>query len=100
MSRYRNIQIEPEGQDVDEDGRTHAAPFEAVYSGMTADDAALAEAMYAANGDGVNRLANAYERNRNPRPCSTRANTRRRQRAGASEEDAVRSDKRHQPEDL
>ena len=66
MSRYRNIQIEPEGQDVDEDGRTHAAPFEAVYSGMTADDAALAEAMYAANGDGVNRLANAYERNREP----------------------------------
>jgi DNA-directed RNA polymerase subunit beta' len=66
MSRYRNIQIEPEGQDIDEDGRPKSN-FDLAYAsmGMTADDAALAEVM-GANGDGMSRLANAYERSREP----------------------------------
>ena len=67
MSRYRNIQIEPEGQDVDEDGRPRTPNFELAFAsmGMTADDAALAEVM-GANGDGMSRLATAYERSREP----------------------------------
>jgi len=66
MSRYRNIQIEPEGQDVDEDGRPRSN-FDLAYAsmGMTADDAALAEVM-GTNGDGMSRLASAYERSREP----------------------------------
>ncbi len=67
MSRYRNIEIKPEGQDIDDDGRPRQQ-FELVngYAGMTADEAALAEVMGGATGDGVNRLMSAYERNREP----------------------------------
>jgi DNA-directed RNA polymerase subunit beta' len=67
MSRYRNIEITPEGQDVDEEGRPRTTPFDQVYAGMpmTADDAALAEVM-GGNGDGMSRLVSAYERNREP----------------------------------
>jgi DNA-directed RNA polymerase subunit beta' len=66
MSRYRNVQIEPEGQDVDEEGRPKSN-FDQIFAGMgmTADEAALAEVM-GANGDSMNRLVNAYERNREP----------------------------------
>ena len=68
MARYRNIEITPEGQDIDVDGRPKTANnFEQIYAGlgMTADDAALAEVM-GASGDPMSRLANAYERNREP----------------------------------
>ena len=64
MSRYRNVEIVPEGQDVDDDGRPRQE-YEAVFAAMTADDAALAEVM-GANGDGMSRLVTAYERNREP----------------------------------
>ncbi len=64
MSRYRNIEIEPEGQDVDDDGRPRTVPELNAYQ-MTADDAALAEVM-AGGGDGMSRLMSAYERNREP----------------------------------
>ncbi|HEX8807340.1 MAG TPA: hypothetical protein VF741_10330, partial [Candidatus Aquilonibacter sp.] len=64
MSRYRNIEIEPEGQDVDDDGRPRTVPEMNGYQ-MTADDAALAEVM-AGGGDGMSRLMSAYERNREP----------------------------------
>jgi DNA-directed RNA polymerase subunit beta' len=66
MSRYRNLKIEPEGQDVDDDGRPKST-FDQLYAGMamTADDAALAEVM-AGNGDSMSRLVTAYERNREP----------------------------------
>jgi DNA-directed RNA polymerase subunit beta' len=64
MSRYRNIEIEPEGQDVDADGRPRQ-DYEMQFAGMTADDAALAEVM-GGNGDGMSRLVTAYERNREP----------------------------------
>ena len=63
MSRYRNVEIVPEGQDVDDDGRPrheYDVPFT-----MTADEAALAEVMGGGNGD-MSRLASAYERNREP----------------------------------
>ena len=67
MSRYRNIEIEPEGQDLDEDGRPqHEYEMANAYA-MTADDAALAEVMGGgSNGDGMSRLVTAYERNREP----------------------------------
>jgi DNA-directed RNA polymerase subunit beta' len=64
MSRYRAIDIVPEGQDVDDDGRPRQQ-FEMAYAGMTADEAALAEVM-GSNGDGMSRLVSAYERNREP----------------------------------
>ncbi|MBV8636930.1 MAG: DNA-directed RNA polymerase subunit beta', partial [Candidatus Eremiobacteraeota bacterium] len=64
MSRYRNIEIAPEGQDVDDEGRPRQQ-FEMAYAGMTADEAALAEVM-GGNGDGMSRLVSAYERNREP----------------------------------
>jgi DNA-directed RNA polymerase subunit beta' len=64
MSRYRNVEIVPEGQDVDDDGRPRQE-YEMAFAGMTADDAALAEVM-GANGDGMSRLVSAYERNREP----------------------------------
>jgi DNA-directed RNA polymerase subunit beta' len=64
MSRYRNVEIEPEGQDVDADGRPRQE-YEMAFAGMTADDAALAEVM-GGNGDGMSRLVSAYERNREP----------------------------------
>ncbi len=64
MSRYRNVEIVPEGQDVDDDGRPRHE-FEMPYPTMTADDAALAEVM-GGNGDGMSRLVTAYERNREP----------------------------------
>src|ERR1700759_3724982 len=51
MQRYRAIDIEPEGQDVDDDGRPRQQ-FEMAYAGMTADEAALAEVM-GSNGDGM-----------------------------------------------
>src|ERR1700759_297596 len=44
MSRYRNVDIVPEGQDVDDDGRPRQE-YEMAYATMTADDAALAEVM-------------------------------------------------------
>ncbi len=65
MSRYRNISIAPEGQDVDDDGRPRQQ-FELGYAGMTADEAALAEVMGTNGGDGMSRLVSAYERNREP----------------------------------
>ncbi len=64
MSRYRNVEIVPEGQDVDDDGRPRQE-YEAAFAAMTADDAALAEVM-GGNGDGMSRLVTAYERNREP----------------------------------
>ncbi|HVA34129.1 MAG TPA: hypothetical protein VNG31_08285, partial [Candidatus Baltobacteraceae bacterium] len=64
MSRYRNIEVVPEGQDVDEDGRPRQE-YEMAYATMTADEAALAEVM-GGNGDGMSRLVTAYERNREP----------------------------------
>jgi DNA-directed RNA polymerase subunit beta' len=66
MSRYRNVEIVPQGQDVDDDGRPrheYDVPYAAT---MTADEAALAEVMGAGNGDGMSRLVTAYERNREP----------------------------------
>ncbi|MHB8195621.1 MAG: DNA-directed RNA polymerase subunit beta' [Vulcanimicrobiaceae bacterium] len=63
MSRYRNIEIEPLGQDIDADGRPRHQHDE-LYAGMTADEAALAEVMGAA--DSTSRLVNAYERSREP----------------------------------
>ena len=65
MSRYRNVEIVPEGQDVDDDGASASASSRCAYAGMTADDAALAEVM-GGNGDGMSRLVSAYERNREP----------------------------------
>jgi DNA-directed RNA polymerase subunit beta' len=64
MSRYRNVDIVPEGQDIDEEGRPRQ-DYEMAYAGMTADDAALAEVM-GGNGDGMSRLVSAYERSREP----------------------------------
>ncbi len=64
MSRYRNVDILPEGQDVDDDGRPRHE-YDVPYATMTADDAALAEVM-GGNGDGMSRLVTAYERNREP----------------------------------
>ena len=66
MSRYRNVEILPQGQDVDDDGRPrheYDVPYAAM---MTADEAALAEVMGGGNGDGMSRLVTAYERNREP----------------------------------
>ena len=63
MSRYRNVDIVPDGQDVDDDGRPRHE-YDVPYA-MTADDAALAEVM-GGNGDGLSRLVTAYERNREP----------------------------------
>jgi DNA-directed RNA polymerase subunit beta' len=66
MSRYRNVEIVPEGQDVDDDGRPRHE-YEMPSFTMTADDAALAEVMGGStNGDGMSRLVSAYERNREP----------------------------------
>jgi DNA-directed RNA polymerase subunit beta' len=64
MSRYRNIDITPKGQDVDDDGRPRQQ-IEMGYAGMTADEAALAEVM-GSNGEGMSRLVSAYERSREP----------------------------------
>ncbi len=66
MSRYRNIDIQPQGQDVDEEGRPRQQFDLGGYAGMTADEAALAEVMGGGNGDGMSRLVSAYERNREP----------------------------------
>ncbi len=65
MSRYRNVEVLPEGQDVDDEGRPRH-DFEMPYTTMTADEAALAEVMGGGNGDGMSRLVSAYERNREP----------------------------------
>jgi DNA-directed RNA polymerase subunit beta' len=68
MSRYRNVEIVPEGQDVDDEGRPRHE-YEMPYMQMTADDAALAEVMGSgsgSNGDGMSRLVSAYERSREP----------------------------------
>jgi DNA-directed RNA polymerase subunit beta' len=64
MSRYRNVDIVPQGQDIDDDGRPRHE-YEMPFATMTADDAALAEVM-GANGDGMSRLVTAYERSREP----------------------------------
>ena len=65
MSRYRNIQIEPEGQDLDADGRPRNQFEASVYDTMSADDAALAEVM-GTGGDGMQKLVSAYDRTREP----------------------------------
>ena len=65
MTRYRQIEIEPQGQDVDEEGRART-PVDFAFGGMTADEAAFAEVMAGGAGDGVNRLVSVYERNREP----------------------------------
>ncbi len=62
MSRYRNLDIMPEGQDLDEEGRPKNR-FEELYDGLSADDAALAE-IVGSNGDGMNKLVSAYDRGR------------------------------------
>ena len=64
MTRYRQIEIVPQGQDVDEEGRSRTQ-IDFSFGGMTADEAAFAEVMGGA-GDGVSRLMSAYERNREP----------------------------------
>jgi hypothetical protein len=65
MSRYRNLQIEPEGQDLDEEGRPRNAFETSLYEGMSADEAALAEVM-GGGGDGMQKLVSAYDRTREP----------------------------------
>ncbi|MBV9277019.1 MAG: hypothetical protein JOZ97_02170, partial [Candidatus Eremiobacteraeota bacterium] len=67
MSRYRNVQIQPEGQDLDEEGRprNQYAGFIEGFEGMSADDAALAE-IVGGDGDGVQKLVSAYDRSREP----------------------------------
>ncbi len=65
MSRYRNLQIQPEGQDLDDEGRPRNAFEASLYEGMSADDAALSEIM-GANGDGMQKLVSAYDRTREP----------------------------------
>jgi DNA-directed RNA polymerase subunit beta' len=64
MTRYRQVEIEPQGQDVDDEGRSRSMP-DIGFGGMTADEAAFAEVMGGA-GDGMSRLVSAYERNREP----------------------------------
>jgi DNA-directed RNA polymerase subunit beta' len=65
MSRYRNLKIEPEGQDLDDDGRPRNHFEQSLYEGMSADDAALAEVM-GGSGDGMQKLVSAYDRTREP----------------------------------
>ncbi len=66
MSRYRNIEITPEGQDIDEEGRPRNQ-YDLIYPSMTADDAALAEVMTSQMPNGeTSRLVNAYDRSREP----------------------------------
>ena len=68
MSRYRNVQIEPEGQDLDDEGRPKNR-FDIFndpgFDGMSADDAALAE-IVGSNGEGMSKLVSAYDRTREP----------------------------------
>ncbi|MBV8246001.1 MAG: DNA-directed RNA polymerase subunit beta' [Candidatus Eremiobacteraeota bacterium] len=67
MSRYRNVQIEPEGQDLDDEGRPrNQFAFIDGFDGMSADDAALAEIVGSNGGDGMQRLVSAYDRTREP----------------------------------
>ncbi len=66
MSRYRNIQIEPEGQDLDAEGRPRSQfAFAGEFDGMSADEAALAEVM-GQNGEGMQKLVGGYDRAREP----------------------------------
>jgi len=68
MSRYRNVQIEPEGQDLDDEGRpkNRFDIFnEAGFDGLSSDDAALAE-IVGSNGEGMSKLVSAYDRTREP----------------------------------
>ena len=68
MSRYRNLEIMPEGQDLDADGRPKNR-FELFndggFDGLSADDAALAE-IVGSNGEGMSKLVSAYDRTREP----------------------------------
>ncbi|MDQ6929147.1 MAG: DNA-directed RNA polymerase subunit beta' [Candidatus Eremiobacteraeota bacterium] len=68
MSRYRNLEIMPEGQDLDADGRPKNR-FELFndggLDGLSADDAALAE-IVGSNGEGMSKLVSAYDRTREP----------------------------------
>ncbi len=65
MSRYRNLQIEPEGQDLDDEGRPRNAFEASLYDTMSADEAALAEVM-GGGGDGMQKLVSVYDRTREP----------------------------------
>ncbi len=66
MARYRNVQIQPEGQDLDDEGRPRNQFAEiAGFEQMSADEAALAE-IVGSNGDGMQRLVSAYDRSREP----------------------------------
>ncbi len=65
MSRYRNLSIQPQGEEVDPDGRPLHPQFDTNYA-MTADEAALIEAMAVGGGGETSRLASAYERNNAP----------------------------------
>jgi len=56
MSRYRNIEILPEGQDIDEEGRPRSQPAaESAVTGM-ADEAALMEVIGQGNNEDAQRL--------------------------------------------
>ncbi len=62
MQRYRNLEIMPEGQDLDAEGRPKSHFLDTVDA-ISNDDAALFEAI-GSNGDGVNKLVSAYDRAR------------------------------------
>ena len=67
-SRYRNLEILPQGQDLDAEGRPKNR-FDVFadggFDGMSADDAALAE-IVGSNGEGMSKLVSAYDRTREP----------------------------------
>jgi hypothetical protein len=65
MSRYRQIDIQPEGQDLDEEGRPRGGVLYDAYDGMSPDDAALAEIV--GDGDGYgSKLVGSYIDRRPP----------------------------------
>jgi len=67
MSRYRNLEIQPEGQDLDAEGRPRTPFLDVGYDAMSADDAALAEVIGASTGTGssASKLIGSLDR---PRP--------------------------------
>ncbi|HVA37855.1 MAG TPA: DNA-directed RNA polymerase subunit beta' [Candidatus Dormibacteraeota bacterium] len=57
MTRYRNIEIQPHGQDIDEDGRPRHAPVPEEYGGVgLADEAALMEVIGQGMAEEAHRL--------------------------------------------